>query len=327
MVLFLAGLSVQGQTTEGLSNYTRLLLQKALQVKPVAAREVAMPQTAPSSNTVAAPTDRKEVLVRMWDEAISNGWVTAIRTQPTNTSLAKTNIPPADPAKTPAEKITLSTGLVLYLPFDEGKGNVARDAAGSGLDAQAGSNQPVLWTKGVLGQGISLGNSNLFRIPHTNSVSGFQKFSISFWINTTSAPSPEVVWVSKHAGGSTGEFLLAGMSPKSIRMTLVNSNKQRTNFDGPCPQWNDGKWHNVTGVFNGGSMALWLDNVHVVSGGFQGPLNSYESPIIVGDYDWKRLGYPSFLYTGVIDEVKIWNRVLSNEEVQQSYEEVKGQLK
>jgi hypothetical protein len=167
----------------------------------------------------------------------------------------------------------------------------------------------------------------VFRIPHTNSLSAFQEFSFSFWINSTSVVDTESVWISKHSGGVKGEFLVAALSTNRIRWTLVNRGGQRINLDVNCARWNDGKWHHVAGSFNGSSMALWLDNVPVGNSGFGGPLNSYESPIIIGNYEFLRFGYASFQYEGLIDEVKIWNRAISQDEVRQIYDQVRFQLK
>ena len=332
--------TLHAQTPSGISNYTQALIRQALREShaqsnpPVSSpKAVLTPSNAvlasgatnAPANSPAAPMGRKETLMRIWDEAINNGWQSALRPFSHVLPGPATNAPPAPPtnAPAPAPPAPASTngGLVLCLPFEEGQGSVTHDQSGYGVAGEATDPKlPVLWTNGIAGHAISTANTNLFRIPHAPHLSGLRQITVSCWINGVSAPGSAHVWVSKHGGGGHGEFFLAGLTTNTIRWTVINSSGNRANVDNRCPRWTDGKWHHIAGTYDGKVMRLYFDGAQVGSGNLTGPLNSYEAPILIGDYDWKPFRYPSFHFSGLMDEVKIWNRALTAEEVKQGWQ-------
>ena len=97
----------------------------------------------------------------------------------------------------------------------------------------------------------------------------------------------------------------------SIRVSDVNKNASSSNT------YNDGKWHFLTGVFNGSNVLLYIDGDDeiIIGDATAGPIdNPASNDLVIGCYN-----DPSQFFNGTIDEVHIYNRALSAEEINASY--------
>ena len=72
-------------------------------------------------------------------------------------------------------------------------------------------------------------------------------------------------------------------------------------------------WHYITGVVDVNTMRVYLDGELIAEQAFSGPITSNDPETDIG-----LAGDGSFI--GIIDEVAIYNRALSDEEVRQNYE-------
>jgi hypothetical protein len=79
----------------------------------------------------------------------------------------------------------------------------------------------------------------------------------------------------------------------------------------------DGKWHLLTGTYNGTTMRIYVDSVQKGSStSFSGSLPTQAGDVRVGaDYQT----VPANFFTGNLDDVRIYNRALSATEVKQLY--------
>ena len=77
---------------------------------------------------------------------------------------------------------------------------------------------------------------------------------------------------------------------------------------------NDGKWHHVVGKRNGDYLSSYKDGVGSTwyrPGASDNVNNDY--PLVIGDSSWGTGGN----FDGMIEELRVWNRSLSNEEIQE----------
>ena len=81
--------------------------------------------------------------------------------------------------------------------------------------------------------------------------------------------------------------------------------------------YNDGKWHLVVGIFNGANVKINVDwSVEDVTGqATSGPIDTPAQNVVIGSYNNSTGFFNSF-----IDEVRIYNRALSQGEIQWLYQ-------
>lgn len=81
----------------------------------------------------------------------------------------------------------------------------------------------------------------------------------------------------------------------------------------------DGNWHHIIGTFDGITRKLFVDSNNVVSN------SDYTGKITASGREFK-LGYSdsgATYFNGLIDDVRIYNRALSAEEIQAIYNATK----
>lgn len=154
---------------------------------------------------------------------------------------------------------------------------------------------------------ISLGNQTAFNF-------GTGNFSISAWIKMNGAQSDNYFF-SKYGGAGAGYGVGTGWGSSLYGFVGTNSGganqaELRTSVD-----LNDNAWHHVVFTYNYGAAAkLYLDNSEIHSfdiSYLSGSLDS-AAPVLFGKYDG---AVPANHFNGSMDEVAIYNRVLSPSEV------------
>jgi len=93
------------------------------------------------------------------------------------------------------------------------------------------------------------------------------------------------------------EFGLAGVSGGDIGTPLPTT----------------GAWHHVAGTYDGSTITLYVDGVKRVSNSASGPLQTSSTSLYIGNKPLS--SYPGDRFKGIIDEVRIYNRALSNQEI------------
>jgi len=229
--------------------------------------------------------------------------------------------------------IDQAQGLVLYLPFDEGSGNIAYDKSGNGnngtlLDASstnADGNRPPQWTTGKVGGALSfdgvddyIGNLGNFGRPNT--------LTFSLWFRTTAAswdtlfgqtnvvpPNAASYYISVFAIKNTG-VLRAELWTGSIREISTSFSVR------------DGKWHHAVIVGNVNIQYLYVDGELIGSRSGTIQQSWWLYSFIGTGYDATTRGFPSngwHYFNGDIDDVRVYNRALSADEIKAIYEATK----
>ena len=143
------------------------------------------------------------------------------------------------------------------------------------------------------------------------SFSGIQNiFSISYWIKTTNNDT------SKGVAGfttSTGMRKEVYMSSGKIRMFYNNYYAITSGTS-----VNDGNWHYVVGTYDGTTPLVYIDGVNNALGSATSVTVSTPNIFRIGQI-MLAAGGSLYFFNGTIDEVHIWNRALSDEEVSNLY--------
>ena len=168
------------------------------------------------------------------------------------------------------------------------------------------------------------GYNDYVEVSHDPSLNmGTDGITIEAWIKT-SAVTPTGYWpviVGKEIDGTRQGFnlFIAHHTNKIAFEVWINN------------QWygvwgqviNDGKWHHVVGRRSGNRIYVFKDGVQSggwVQTGCNGNVNC-NYPLMIGRGSWGS-GY----FTGKIEEVRVWNRALTDEEINENmFKEISGQ--
>ena len=74
-----------------------------------------------------------------------------------------------------------------------------------------------------------------------------------------------------------------------------------------------GVWHHVAGTYDGSTIRLYVDGVEEVSNSASGPLQTSSTSLYIGNKPLS--SYSGDHFKGIIDEVRIYNRALSTQEI------------
>jgi Concanavalin A-like lectin/glucanases superfamily/Calcineurin-like phosphoesterase len=166
---------------------------------------------------------------------------------------------------------------------------------------------------------LSLSGSNYFDIPSSSSLQ-LSKFTVAAWFKTSTDYSSDAFIVNKGglSSDNPGENLNYGIwmsSTEQIKGGFETINGDNNWISSPN-SYRDGVWHYAVVTFDGSTIRFYVDGVLVNSKSTSAsPDNSGSQPLRVGA-DSNTL--KSF-FTGNVDEVRVWNRALSAQEVSDAY--------
>ena len=191
-------------------------------------------------------------------------------------------------------------GLKMHYALDEGKGVLAHDGAPDGQDAQI---HGAKWVKGVRGSALAFdGKSAFVDCGSGKRLALKDKLTVSAWINPKGKPSGEPVivgetprnWAITHYKGRAYFYISGGGNSRYV----------------PVPYHS---WTHVAGTYDGGTLRVYVNgqlrvmrklpaNTAIKSGG----------TVRIGGGNRK-----GSFYNGFIDDVRVYARALSDEEISQ----------
>ncbi|MDD2916815.1 MAG: LamG domain-containing protein, partial [Candidatus Gracilibacteria bacterium] len=212
-------------------------------------------------------------------------------------------------------------GLVGYWSFDEGTGNIAYDRSGNGNDGILTGSILPNWVNGKLTNGLSFsGNGNYVTPGKKLEMTG--RFSLSMWVKPTALDITPT-----HAVGFLGNAEWGGLGGKGYHMGwyrtnsfnfLIEEKASATGIGIPPAQYFSGNtWVYVTGVFDGYNASIYINGARLGTQGGVKPASGASYNLQIGRDPQGGWTDPEF--SGTLDEVRIYNRALSDSEVQALY--------
>jgi hypothetical protein len=210
---------------------------------------------------------------------------------------------------------TFTRGLVGYWSFDEGSGSAAYDASGNGNDGTLYwmSTSSDAWTTGKAGSALSFDGSDDYVESSTNIV--FDSITIEAWVKGDlygdgGSSSNEIVTINN---GGTNKSLDAYTTGNGVTTATPRWEWGGNTINASVTI--DTNWHYIVGIFDGtsGIKKLYVDGIERASGTGSGSVTA--TVISIG----KDAGNSAMAWDGLIDEVRIYNRALSAEEVRYHY--------
>lgn len=215
----------------------------------------------------------------------------------------------------------LQDGLVAHWTFDEGSGTIAYDSAGN----NDGTIYGAAWTTGKLGDALSFdGINDYVQTPNNQSQQiSTNQITVSAWIKLNSdvvntqwrivckQETGNCAWgleiSGKGYGSSTGNQILFHDSDGSTTWYNCQS----------ATHLNDEQWYHIVATDDEGAVRIYLNGLldtlnNKGAGGIPPQINA---PITIS----KTNPGSQFFFNGLIDDVRIYNRALTEQEVWQLY--------
>jgi len=217
---------------------------------------------------------------------------------------------------------TNEPGLVAYWPFDEGCGNVINDASGNG---NKGIVYGAMWTTNNNGTDLKFEGSCAM-VSNSPVLSGMNELTITAWVK------------AERVGDGNGNMSIIEKFDEAeithisyiIRIGLDGSGLPVFLFQrhSSCGSMADlgridgktviqaGRWYHVVAVSDGNCLKLYVDGKSdAKSFPLKGGIGISKTPLFIGCSYGSR-----YFFNGVLAEIKIYNRSLSEDEIRSQYD-------
>lgn len=216
----------------------------------------------------------------------------------------------------------ITSGLVGYWALNEGSGSNAGDSSGNGHSGSL-SGGPT-WTTGKSGAGLSFNGSGTSVAISGSAVNTSSSYSVAAWVqlnnlnNWSTAVSQDgsnvsgffLQYTSPSGGTDGGKFAFSLVSADSTSGTSVRATSPFS------PSAN--VWYHLVGVYDSGANTskLYVNGVLASTRSVTAAWNATGNTAI-GRAKW---GGATDFWPGLIDDVRIYNRVLSDQDVSSLYQ-------
>ena len=209
-------------------------------------------------------------------------------------------------------------GLTAYWKFDEGVGDVAYDSSGNG---NHGTIYGASWTDGKFGKALFFDGDDLVQVEDSNALDGFNEISIEAWVKPLLGERGAIVsrWFYEYE---------IPINERVYELTVEPDGKVEFGLssDGSNGIWlessiriKNNTWNHIAAVSDGENMRIYIN-------GIQDPniidapetLHSSDNPLQIGAWNYSPNQTDTY-FKGVMDEVKIYNRALTEKEIQDHY--------
>ena len=223
--------------------------------------------------------------------------------------------------------LVTTSNLIGYWPFNETTGLIAHDATTNGnngvLHNYAGDNSQ--WVAGRIGGALRFSCSSAEYVLVTNYPKPTSKMSVSAWAWANSRPT----WATiiKNFGNVSGQFHFGLVTTEGDLQFILNqqSGLWASTQEGVASQFPLRSWQHVAAVCDGVSVRLYRNGELVDSAPYDGTIKNPPPMSSLGiGFKTDDTGtvpdptYPSY-WDGMLDDIGIWSRDLSEKEVTAIY--------
>jgi len=208
--------------------------------------------------------------------------------------------------------VDLEQGLFAHYTFDEAS-NVVADVSGNGNNGTLSNFAATTTTIGRIGQALSFdGVNDGVNIPNGATIASDSTFTWAMWLNIENTSSLQVVMHLGTSGGNgfgdngiVGEFNIGRTSGKGEFLSDVDGVGASGNITTGWQHW--------TGVRDGSSVRFYVNGAFVATA-------TAEATSTVSTFLLGKPHQATRFFKGAMDDVRIYDRVLSAEEIKRLYE-------
>ncbi len=205
-----------------------------------------------------------------------------------------------------------SPGLVASYGFDEGAGTSAGDSTGNGNN---GALNGPSWTIGRFGQALSFdGVNDRVAIPDSNTLDLTTGMTLEAWVKPAALGTAWKTVLFKHRNSNATNmmYVLYGNRNTNVPNTEVTVGTSVKVVNGPTGSGLPlNVWSHLAATFDNATLRLYVNGTQIASLATAGPIATSTGDLWVGGNNiWNEF------FNGVIDEVRIYNRALTQADIQ-----------
>ena len=210
---------------------------------------------------------------------------------------------------------TDDASLVLYLSFDGEAEEEVEDLTQYGNDGTLGGNPE--WGEGKFGNALMFDAvDDQVVVPSSESLNIEEEITMMAWANPTGKLTDDWRTVigkspTNVLGNATFAYDIRTDKTGIIRFSLNLGGWQ--SVLGPTLETD--VWHHIAGTYDGKDMILYVNGESVGKTQTDGKITLVEDPFCVGNIVNAAGAGQNEYWTGAIDEVRLWNRALSDDEI------------
>ena len=210
---------------------------------------------------------------------------------------------------------------VLHLSFDEGYGETVHDSSihknnGTAYVGTGGSQTATssMWEKSgkVKGAMEFDGTDDYTKLLNSSSlnVQG-NEMSVSAWIYPGTLVSSNRFIIGKYEGNQTTQWYFNVYQGK-LQWNIAGTEHTELNAS-----MSVNNWYHVMGIYNGDKVLLYIDGREVYSADESDSIS--DNAVSLGIGAGRLDSTPNYFFDGLIDEVKVWNFALNEDEIKEEY--------
>ena len=202
-------------------------------------------------------------------------------------------------------------GLITYWSFDHIQNNLVFDDSNNNA---TGNLVNTTITNGISGNALSFNGVDSYILLNASSLPSFQTFTVAFWFRASNSNTMAQLF------GLQNDFyedfgLLINKTNSGFFTWVMYENKW---VGGLGTTFNDyNTWHFFAFTYSGNNITIFFDQSQYIQFTDLLPLSLFPEPLLFGISKNATGLMDSF--SGSLDEIRIYNRVLSNDEVHSLY--------
>lgn len=173
------------------------------------------------------------------------------------------------------------------------------------------------YTEGIVGDAFSFdGDGDKVIVPHDDSLHPAEQITIDAWINPTSYGMYDPV-VTKAGGEALAGYILEFLGDHIFFGIVLDPYPIGAIYNSPTAYIEPGVWTHVAGVYDGNYIRLYVNGVEVDGATYvPGSIRYDTNELNIGGHPV----FPDRFFTGLIDEVDVFSRALTAEEIASIYQ-------
>ena len=201
--------------------------------------------------------------------------------------------------------------IVLYITFDEGKGEEVSDLSQYGNNGELKGDPE--WVGGKYGEALSFeDNESYVEVPASDSLSIVDEITLMCWAYSTAWDADGDEWIDRGTGDHDANCygLLYFHSNQSVYLMLGDGGGRQDLITPDLPPLDE--WYHIAGTHDGKTSILYLNGEIHAEQKRSFAVNGVNTlPLVIG----RGVERPQYSFSGMIDEVLVANRALDQNEI------------
>ena len=208
-----------------------------------------------------------------------------------------------------ADSWTPISNLVAHYKMNDNAANkIVEDSKGS-IDGTNQQNTATVSVSGKIGGALSFNGTSDYTSLGDNFFYS-SNFTFAAWATRTNAWSQSVLMGGGHPGGPFSEPMLARWDWATMGFGWYDDGGYI--YAAATNDLNLGQWYHYAGSYDGQTIRYYVNGVEINSAACTSAIVDTETAFLIGAVNWTT---PGFRWGGVIDDVRIYDRALTSNEV------------